>query len=66
METLGISIVITALGWFLCRSVLIGQMSNVHTASGADDYLNRDSIEMTEETDTYLYTDVTRRARSRN
>ncbi len=66
METMGISIVITILGWFLCRSILVGQMSNVHSASGADDYLNRNSIEMTEETDTYLYTEVTRRARSKS
>ena len=65
MEILVISLVVTVLGWFLIRSILIGQMSNVHTASGADEYLERDSIDLTEETDTYLYTDVKRRPKSK-
>ena len=65
MEVIVISIVITALGWFGCRSVLIGQMSNVHSASAADDYLSRESIELTERTDTYLYTNVSRRPKNK-
>ena len=65
MEVMGITFVITVLGWFLCRSILIGQMSNVHTASGADEYLDRNSIELTEQTDTYLYTNVSRRPKNK-
>lgn len=61
MEVFLMSIVLTVLGWIGCRSFLIGQMSNVHSASGADDYLIRDSVDITEQTDTYLYTDVSRR-----
>ncbi len=61
MEVLIIGIVVTVLIWIGCRSVLIGQMSNVHSASSADDYLIRDSVDITEQTDTYLYTDVSRR-----
>ena len=65
MEVLLMSIVLTALGWLGCRSVLIGQMSNVHSASSADNYLERESIELTEETDTYLYTNVSSRPKSK-
>ncbi|HCB93786.1 MAG TPA: hypothetical protein DEP57_08290 [Selenomonas sp.] len=61
MEVLIIGIVVTVLIWIGCRSILIGQMSNVHSASSADDYLIRDSVDITEQTDTYLYTDVSRR-----
>lgn len=61
MEVLLITIVLTVLGWIGCRSILIGQMSNVHSASGADDYLIEDSIDFIEQTDTYLYTNVSRR-----
>lgn len=65
MEVLIISIVLTILGWIGCRSILIGQMSNVHSASGADEYLIRDSVDITEQTDTYLYTNVSRRPKSK-
>ena len=49
------------LGGFGCRAWLIGQMSNVHHESAAEAYLDRNSIHLTERTDTYLYTNVERR-----
>ena len=41
------------------RAYLISQMSNVHRASDADVYLEKNSFELTEEVDTFLYTNVT-------
>lgn len=61
MEIIAITFAVTVLGWFLCRLILIGQMSNVHQASGADDYLMQETINITEQTDTYLCTKVSRR-----
>lgn len=40
------------------RSYLISQMSNVHRASDADVYLDKESFELTGESDTFLYTKV--------
>lgn len=40
------------------RSYLISQMSNVHHAADADVYLDRESFELTGESDTFLYTKV--------
>lgn len=45
---------------FFIRSWLIGSMSNVRHANEAKDYLKRDSIRITENRDTYLYTNVSR------
>lgn len=60
-----IAFVIALIIGFLIRSWLIGSMSNVKFANEATDYLKRDSIRMTEERDTYLYTNVTRHKKSR-
>ena len=60
-----IAFVIAVIIGFLIRSWLIGSMSNVKFASEATNYLKRDSIRMTEERDTYLYTNVTRHQKSR-
>ena len=51
---------------FAVRSWLIGSMSNVRHAQEATDYLKRDSIKMTEQRDTYLFTNVSRRPKSSN
>jgi len=40
------------------RSYLISQMSNVHHAADADVYLDKESFELTGESDTFLYTKV--------
>ena len=49
----------------MIRAGLIGSMSNVRHANEAIDYLKRDSIRMTENRDTYLYTNVSRQTKSR-
>lgn len=50
---------------FGIRSWLIGSMSNVRHANEAKDYLKRDSIRLTENRDTYLYTNVSRQPKKR-
>lgn len=61
-----IAFVIAVVIGFLIRSWLIGSMSNVKFASEATDYLKRESVHLTEERDTYLYTNVTRHKKSRS
>ncbi len=51
------------LGFFI-RSILIGSMSNVRHAQEATNYLKRDTVKMTEQRDTYLFTNVSRRPKS--
>ena len=61
-----IAFVIAVIIGFLIRSWLIGSMSNVKFASEASDYLKRESVHLTEQRDTYLYTNVTRHQKSRS
>ena len=61
-----IAFVIAVIIGFLIRSWLIGSMSNVKSASEASDYLKRESVHLTEQRDTYLYTNVTRHQKSRS
>ena len=61
-----IAFVIAVIIGFLIRSWLIGSMSNVKFAREATDYLKRESIQLTEQRDTYLYTNVSRRPKSRS
>jgi len=63
---LAAAIVIAIVLGFLVRSILIGSMSNVHHAQEAADYLKRDSVRFTEQRDTYLFTNVSRRPKSSN
>ena len=49
----------------LFRSSLIAAMSNVHSANEASDYLDRNSVKITESRDTFLFTHVTRQAKNR-
>jgi len=46
------------------RSVLIGSMSNVHHALEAIDYLKKNSVKITENSDMFLFRNVKRRPRS--
>lgn len=46
------------------RSWLIGSMSNVQHKAAASDYLKRDSIKLTTNRDTYLFTRTERRAKA--
>jgi len=59
---MGVAGLIAALVW----SILIGQLNNVHPAIAADDYLLRDSIQLDERKDTFLYTNVSRVKKAKN
>ena len=61
---LGAAILIAIVLGFFVRSVLIGSMSNVRHAQEATDYLKRDTVRLTEQRDTYLFTNVSRRPKS--
>ncbi len=63
---LGAAILIALILGFLIRSWLIGSMSNVHNAVTAGDYLKRDTINLTNQRDTYLFTNVSRRTKSKS
>lgn len=62
---LGLAILIAIIFGFGIRAWLIGSMSNVRHANEATDYLKRDSIRITENRDTYLYTNVSRQPKKR-
>lgn len=64
--SLAAAVVIAIVFGFIIREWLIGSMSNVKFASEAMDYLKRNTIKISEARDTYLYTNVTRRPKSRN
>ncbi len=53
------------IGWIV-RAGLISTMSNVMHEPAADAYLVKDSVEITEQSDTYLYTTVTRVPKSKS
>lgn len=61
---LAAAILIAVILGFFIRSVLIGSMSNVRHAQEASDYLKRDSVRLTTNRDTYLFTNVSRRPKS--
>ena len=63
-EALGAAILIAIVLGFGVRSWLIGSMSNVRHAQEATDYLKRDSVKLTNQRDTYLFTNVSRRPKS--
>ena len=63
---LGMAILIAIVLGFAIRSWLIGSMSNIKFAKTATDYLKRESVRLTEQRDTYLYTNVSRRPKSRS
>ena len=46
--------------------ILLCQLNNVTRAVAADSYLQRDSVALTEQSDTYLYTDVTRTPKAKS
>ena len=61
---LAAAIILAIVIGFFIRSILIGSMSNVHHAMEATDYLKRDSVNIFERNDTYLFTNVSRRPKS--
>ena len=61
----GAIVIAIFLGRFI-RASLIASMSNVQHAAEASDYLKRDSVKITESNDTYLFTNVSRRPKSKS
>ena len=53
-----IAFVIALFCAYFFRQVLIDSMSNVHTAQEAHEYLQKDSVNITTEIDTYLFTSL--------
>ena len=51
---------------FMVRSSLIGKMSNIHHAMAAIDYLQKNTVKLKENRDTFLFMNVQRRARGGN
>lgn len=62
---LGVAALLAILAGFGVRSVLIRQMSNVMPEPAASAYLDRESFRLTEQDDTYLYTNVMRRPKAK-
>ncbi|MBR5914206.1 MAG: hypothetical protein IKZ58_07590 [Selenomonadaceae bacterium] len=54
-----IAFILALLCAYFFRKYLIDSMSNVHLAQEAQEYLQRDTINITASTDTYLYTNIT-------
>ena len=63
---LGAAILIAIILGFFIRSILIGSMSNVRHAQEATDYLKRSSINLFDQRDTYLFTNISRRPKASN
>ena len=61
-----IAAAVAAIAAWAVRSNMIASMSNVAPAKTAKEYLNHDSISITESTDTYLYTTTTVTHRSKS
>ena len=53
-----IAIVIALICAYIFRQALIDSMSNVHVAQEAHEYLQNDSVNITTEIDTYLFTNI--------
>lgn len=51
--------------FFVVRHILISQMSNVHNEATANAYMVDGSFHLTQQSDTYLYTNVTRTPKPR-
>ncbi|MBR4904208.1 MAG: TPM domain-containing protein [Selenomonadaceae bacterium] len=58
-----LSAVVSILFGVMIRSSLIGKMSNVHHSLAALDYLQKNTVKLTENRDTFLFMNVQRRAR---
>ena len=61
----GIAFFLAIICGVMFRSMLIGSMSNVHQATTATDYLKRDTVKITEKKDTFLFTNISRRKKSK-
>ena len=61
-----VSIITAIIFGILFRTVLVSSMSNVQQATTAGEYLKRDSVQITDKNDTYLFTNVSRRRKSKS
>lgn len=61
-----IAVVVAIICGFMFRSMLIGSMSNVHTANEAGEYLDRNSVNINEKKDRYLFTNTTRSRKNKS
>lgn len=65
-EVLIVSAVTALIFSLIFRYALISSMSNVRKASDAREYLDRNSVQITEKNDTYLFTNISRRKKKSN
>ena len=61
-----VAVVLAGLAAIGVWQILLCQLNNVTRAVAADSYLQRDSVALTEQSDTYLYTDVTRTPKAKS
>ncbi len=64
-EAIGGAFIVFLITMFTVRSSMIAAMSNVHQASEASDYLIRNSVDIIDSRDMFLFTRVTRQSKSR-
>ena len=64
-EAVGGALIVGLITMFMVRSSMIAAMSNVHQASEAGDYLIRNSVDIIDSRDMFLFTRVTRHPKSR-
>ena len=61
-----IAVVVALICGFMFRSMLIGSMSNVRPAVEAGEYLDRNSVDINEKKDRYLFTNTSRRRKGKS
>lgn len=62
----GASVVLALIAFFCIRSYLIRKMSNIRHAAEATDYLERNSVKLTDNRDMFLFQNISRTKKSRN
>lgn len=62
----GIAVILSMIAFYFIRSYLIGSMSNVRHASEATDYLEKNSVKLTDTRDMFLFRNVRRSKKSKD
>ena len=60
----GVALILALIAFYFIRSYLIGTMSNIRHASQASDYLEENSVNLTDSRDMFLFTHVSRSKKS--
>ena len=60
----GIAVILALIAFYFVRSYLIACMSNVHHAASATDYLEKNSVKLTDSSDMFLFSHVSRSEKS--